>query len=168
MENGSFDVRDRTVEVMRNTKQDSPPLRYSRTDRGGQYPDVFEHSRGAPCKYVRIRGDRFQPDSQRVFSPSNDLPNFPVKPGKRLDCGFYSILLHTENRGFADAWIPQNFLATPAHGLGVPSRGSGCRHRALRLTLAERTSRGRAFSCMVGLQSRWLYPIVFHALPGRH
>ena len=32
VENGWFDVRDRTVEVMRSTKEDSPPLSYSRIE----------------------------------------------------------------------------------------------------------------------------------------
>ena len=72
-----------------------------------------------------------------------------------------------ESRGSSDAWNPQNFLATPAHGLGGPSRGSGFRRHALRHISAERASRRRASSFTVGLQSRWLYPMVLHALPGR-
>ena len=40
-----------------------------------------------------------------------------------------SVLRHfgrtRESRGSSDAWNPQNFLATPARGLGGPSRGSG-------------------------------------------
>ena len=42
-------------------------------------------------------------------------------PGTSLDSCFTAFQPYTEIRGNADAWIPQNFLATPAHGLGVPS-----------------------------------------------
>ena len=65
-----------------------------------------------------------------------------------------------ETRWLAETWNSQNFLATPTHGLGVPTWGSQSRPRALRHILAERTSRRRASSL------RWLYPTVFHAQPG--
>ena len=45
-----------------------------------------------------------------------------------------------ENRGIIDACNPQKFLAVPAHGLGVPSRGSGCLRRALRHISADSPS----------------------------
>ena len=93
---------------------------------------------------------------------------FSRKPGTSLDPVFYGIsTAHGKSRWLAETWNSQNFLATSAHGLGVPCWGSQSRLRTPRHILAERTSRRRASSFTVGLQSRWLYLIVFYGLPGR-